>query len=88
SVEEERRLFYVACTRAKDDLYLTYPIASMDRQRRMVILDPSRFLKEIPGASYEEWEIRDISGTAPGALSAQKAIGAPARAREEEDGQG
>ncbi len=25
-LEEERRLFYVAITRAKDELYLTYPM--------------------------------------------------------------
>ncbi|HPC57032.1 MAG TPA: 3'-5' exonuclease [Caldisericia bacterium] len=46
-VEEERRLLYVAMTRAKENLYLTY---SMRRTRMGVpeFLDPSRFLNEIP----------------------------------------
>ena len=46
-IEEERRLLYVAMTRAKENLYLTY---SMRRTRMGVpeFLDPSRFLNEIP----------------------------------------
>jgi len=39
-MEEERRLFYVAVTRAKEKLYLSYTTA---KNRK-----PSRFLKEIP----------------------------------------
>ncbi len=47
-VEEERRLFYVACTRAKDELYLCYPLVARDRYRVDVITEPSRFLQELP----------------------------------------
>ncbi|MHA1602780.1 MAG: 3'-5' exonuclease, partial [Promethearchaeota archaeon] len=45
-IEEERRLFYVACTRPKDYLYLTYPIfvGSYDYDK---ISGPSEFLEEI-----------------------------------------
>ena len=43
SIEEERRLFYVAVTRAKEILYLSY--AKYDRIKRVEFL-PSRFLKE------------------------------------------
>lgn len=46
-IEEERRLLYVAMTRAKENLYFTYSI----RRTRMGVpefLDPSRFLNEIP----------------------------------------
>ena len=43
SLEEERRLFYVATTRAKDKLFLSY--ASYDRVRKSDYI-PSRFLKE------------------------------------------
>jgi DNA helicase II / ATP-dependent DNA helicase PcrA len=48
ALEEERRLFYVAATRAQDQLYLTYP-----RKRTNVPWDkeaqaPSRFLRDIP----------------------------------------
>jgi DNA helicase II / ATP-dependent DNA helicase PcrA len=57
AVEEERRLFYVAVTRAKDELYLSYPAywpsGSIDNQ----IQRPSRFLKEIPAALLEEWSV-------------------------------
>jgi DNA helicase-2/ATP-dependent DNA helicase PcrA len=47
SVEEERRLFYVACTRAKDYLYLVYPINIYDRESGSVLSLPSRFLNSI-----------------------------------------
>lgn len=43
SLEEERRLFYVATTRAKDHLYLSY--AKKDRLKKATY-EPSRFLKE------------------------------------------
>jgi DNA helicase-2/ATP-dependent DNA helicase PcrA len=57
--EEERRLFYVAITRARNELYLSYPLIRAtpgglgdSRQR------PSRFLNEIPSAFLEEWNLR------------------------------
>ena len=46
-VEEERRLFYVACTRAKEELVLTHAASRMRQGRTMPCL-PSRFLDEIP----------------------------------------
>ena len=46
--EEERRLFYVAVTRAKDLLYLVHPEIARDRYRGDVVVDPSRFLLELP----------------------------------------
>ena len=58
AIEEERRLFYVAVTRAQDELYLTYPTlwpgASIDNRLRR----PSRFLNEIPLDLLEEWDPR------------------------------
>jgi len=47
-MEEERRLFYVAVTRAAEHLHLVRPGMARDRYRVDVILDPSRFLQEIP----------------------------------------
>jgi DNA helicase-2/ATP-dependent DNA helicase PcrA len=46
--EEERRLFYVAVTRARDRLILVRPEIARDRYRVDTILDPSRFLSELP----------------------------------------
>lgn len=46
-LEEERRLFYVAITRAKDELYLTCCATRM-LHGRTVELSPSRFLGEVP----------------------------------------
>lgn len=59
AIEEERRLFYVASTRAMDELYLCYPILAFDRQAGHIIMRPSRFLAELDGARYEEWAISD-----------------------------
>lgn len=46
--EEERRLFYVAVTRARDRLFLVRPEIARDRYRVDTLLDPSRFLSELP----------------------------------------
>jgi DNA helicase-2/ATP-dependent DNA helicase PcrA len=51
--EEERRLFYVAATRARDHLYLVRPKIARDRYRVDTILDPSRFLLELPDTVRE-----------------------------------
>ncbi len=45
---EERRLFYVAVTRAEDELYLCSAMVRRQRDGGMIFLDPSRFLAEIP----------------------------------------
>jgi len=52
--EEERRLFYVACTRAKDRLFLVHPTIADERYITNVIQRPSRFIKELDKATYEE----------------------------------
>jgi DNA helicase-2/ATP-dependent DNA helicase PcrA len=58
--EEERRLFYVATTRAKDELYLTYPLTSAPRDSEKTILRQSRFIEELPSgeqAPYDQLQI-------------------------------
>lgn len=45
---EERRLFYVAVTRAEDRLYLCSPEVRRQRDGGIIFLEPSRFLREIP----------------------------------------
>ncbi len=57
AIEEERRLFYVAVTRAKDELYLTYPSIRLNAGYGEMLQRPSRFLAEIPQALLEEWQI-------------------------------
>ena len=56
-LEEERRLFYVAVTRAMDELYLTYPQLWQRAFDGEVIQRPSRFLEDIPDLMVEEWNI-------------------------------
>ncbi len=53
--EEERRLFYVAITRARDELFLCYPRFAPDRGRREMIQRPSRFIAELSGVGYERF---------------------------------
>jgi DNA helicase-2/ATP-dependent DNA helicase PcrA len=58
--EEERRLFYVAITRAKNELYLCYPLmrASFSKSGGDGMQQPSRFLSEIPRDLLNEWNLR------------------------------
>jgi DNA helicase II / ATP-dependent DNA helicase PcrA len=58
AIEEERRLFYVAITRARDELYLTYPHMRLNAGYGDMFQRPSRFLKEIPGPLVEDWNVR------------------------------
>src|SRR4051812_34290906 len=57
-LEEERRLFYVAVTRAKDELYLTYPIVRFTRGEGATMMQESRFIGEIPKELLEEWRLQ------------------------------
>ncbi|MEI6561122.1 MAG: ATP-dependent helicase [Verrucomicrobiota bacterium] len=58
AIEEERRLFYVAVTRAEDELYLTYPLLRLNAgYGGEMIQRPSRFLAEIPKERLEEWQV-------------------------------
>ena len=55
--EEERRLFYVAVTRAMQELYLVFPVMSRDRGGLDILMEPSRFVRELPEDAYEKWVI-------------------------------
>lgn len=59
--EEERRLFYVAVTRAKQELYLVFPVMARDRMQMDILMEPSRFIRELPGEVYEKWVIESES---------------------------
>jgi DNA helicase II / ATP-dependent DNA helicase PcrA len=58
SLEEERRLFYVAVTRAKDELYLAYPLIRFTRGEGASMMQESRFIGEIPKDLLDEWNLR------------------------------
>ncbi|MDO9542177.1 MAG: 3'-5' exonuclease, partial [Kiritimatiellia bacterium] len=59
--EEERRLFYVAVTRAKDDLYLCMPSVRRDYNGGVIFLTPSRFLLEVPPDSLKTEQVGFIA---------------------------
>jgi DNA helicase-2/ATP-dependent DNA helicase PcrA len=57
--EEERRLWYVALTRARDQLYIAYPLMLTDYNRQTVVQRPSRFVTEVPPELYEIWSLEE-----------------------------
>jgi len=65
SEEEERRLWYVALTRAKDELYLTYPLLMTDYNRQTVLQKPSRFITECAADLYEIWNLEEEAQPLP-----------------------
>ncbi|MBI3072508.1 MAG: ATP-dependent helicase [Deltaproteobacteria bacterium] len=68
ALEEERRLFYVAVTRAREEVYLTYPLTHTTRDYRQVILQRSPFIAEIDrgdDSPFETWRITTATEPAP-----------------------
>jgi len=59
SEEEERRLFYVAMTRARDELYLGYPLWHYNSGEPSTLLKASRFIQELPSDHYTKWAIEE-----------------------------
>jgi len=59
--EEERRLFYVAVTRAKDELYLTHPRLRMGKGGD-AWQTPSRFLNELGKDLVNVWRVKGSAG--------------------------
>ncbi|MBX7082649.1 MAG: UvrD-helicase domain-containing protein [Nannocystaceae bacterium] len=71
-LEEERRLFYVGITRARERLWLTRGAARLDRGRELPRA-PSRFLDELPASAIRPYEIakqEELSSDAIGEMAA------------------
>jgi DNA helicase-2/ATP-dependent DNA helicase PcrA len=60
-VEEERRLFYVAVTRARDELYLCFPKINT-RGGPAMLQSPSRFLQELSADLYQPMRMKRSFG--------------------------
>ena len=58
-LEEERRLLYVAVTRAKQHLYLTFPINVYDKVTGSILSKPSRFLDDVSADLVDVWSVID-----------------------------
>jgi DNA helicase-2/ATP-dependent DNA helicase PcrA len=56
-MEEERRLMYVACTRAKENLFISYPINIYDRETGLILSKPSRFIADMPEHLLDTWVV-------------------------------
>ncbi len=73
-IEEERRLFYVASTRAKKYLYLMHPATRYDYQMGLVVARRSRFLEELNSNLYEVWAVEGESSFSEDEDSAEEII--------------
>ncbi len=58
-LEEEKRLLYVACTRAKKNLFISYPLIMFSRSEGITLSKKSRFIAPINQEFYEEWIINE-----------------------------
>lgn len=58
-LEEERRLFYVAVTRAKTYCFLTYHLGLNMRTMAMRLMAPSRFIEETDPRLWEQLELSE-----------------------------
>jgi DNA helicase-2/ATP-dependent DNA helicase PcrA len=64
--EEERRLFYVAVTRAKDEVNLTYPQVHRGRDTSQQLMRRSRFIEELPEPEPLSEELATYEGQTDG----------------------
>ena len=60
--EEERRLLYVAATRARNQLYLTYPQEMVTSDRQQIRTTMSTFLREISPGRYQTLDRAGVAG--------------------------
>lgn len=59
SLEEERRLFYVATTRTKSLLYITYPQIKYTFKNDLIVTRPSMFICELDDYLYDKIKVEE-----------------------------
>lgn len=59
TLEEERRLFYVACSRARHFLFLTVPMQEFTYWGGNKVLRDSIFIEELSPSCYENWQLAE-----------------------------
>lgn len=59
TIEEERRLIYVATTRAKDYLWISYPINIYDRESGSILSEPSRFIANLDNDLVDKYIVSE-----------------------------
>jgi len=74
-LQEERRVFHVAVTRARDEIYLVVPQVYRNRGGNLIMMKPSRFLTELSQDLTEPMELEEglphlIAGPDPNLLPA------------------
>jgi len=64
--DEERRLFYVATTRAKDQMYFCHTMIANSKGTRGRVLAPSRFIRELAPSyiapeelPFDQWAVNE-----------------------------
>ncbi len=69
-MEEERRLFYVAVTRARRRLFLSYPItAGFDG---MMLQQPSTFLEEVSPGLFDRVRLQEMGSPSVGSIGGSR----------------
>ena len=75
ALDEELRLFYVAVTRAEENLFISYPMVQYRRYQGDYLAKPSRFLNGIPETLLEPWHlVEDNAPALPEAAPPPKAV--------------
>jgi DNA helicase-2/ATP-dependent DNA helicase PcrA len=59
NLEEERRLMYVASTRAKQNLFVCYPMHIFDRHNGFTFAKPSRFISSVSEELADQWLLEE-----------------------------
>ena len=79
--DEERRLLYVALTRAETELYCSLPLVQYRRGAGQFVTEPSRFLSGLPESLLEPWSLSEGDPEPPPAAlppAARPELGGPA----------